>query len=122
MDGNDLVNGSQTLTETTEAEVGTLNVTSDAGDDFTIDFFQVSTFSGFVAGRTYFLNSDANITTRVYAVGGGGGTSQVRGVRGGSGGASQGITTFYSDVTYILRVGGAGANGQDGGAGGIWWW
>ena len=41
-------------------------------------------------------------------LGGGGGTSQVRGVRGGSGGASQGITTFYSDVTYILRVGGLG--------------
>ena len=119
IDGNDLVNGSQTLTETTEAEVGTLNVTSDAGDNFTIDFFQLSTFSSFVTGRTYTLRSDADITTRVYAVGGGGGRSEVRGVPGGRGGAAQGITTFYAGETYILRVGGHGAKGQQGGGGGF---
>ena len=33
MDSRDLVNGSQTLTETTEAENGNLNVTSDLGDN-----------------------------------------------------------------------------------------
>lgn len=114
MDGNDLVNGSQTLLETTEAEVGTLSVTSDAGDDYTIDFFQVSTYSGFHAGRTYTLVSNADITTRVYAVGGGGGTSNVRSVPGGHGGGSQGITTFYAGQSYILQVGGLGAGRNSG--------
>ena len=37
IDGKDLVNGSQTLSETTEAESASLTVTSDAGDNFTID-------------------------------------------------------------------------------------
>ena len=118
MDSRDLVNGSQTLTETTEAENANLNVTSDAGDNFTINFFELATFSSFVTGRTYTLRSDADITTRVYAVGGGGARSEVRGVPGGQGGAAQGITTFYSGETYLLRVGGHGAKGQDGGAGG----
>ena len=58
-----------------------LSVTSDAGDDFTIDFLQLSTFSNFVTGRTYTLNSNVDITTRVY-VGGGGGYSNVRSVAG----------------------------------------
>lgn len=115
IDGNDLVNGSQTLTETTEAESASLTVTSDAGDNFTIDFFQLATFSNFVSNRTYTITSDADITTRVYAVGGGGGRSIVRSVSGGPGGGAQGITTFYSGETYILRIGGAGQNGGSGG-------
>jgi len=115
MDGKDLVNGSQTLTETTEAESASLTITSDAGDNFTIDFFQLATFSNFVSNRTYTITSDADITTRVYAVGAGGGRSIVRSVSGGEGGASQGITTFYSGETYIMRVGGKGQNGGSGG-------
>lgn len=116
IDGNNLINGSQTLSETTEAESASLTVTSDAGDNFTIDFFQLTTFSNFVSNRTYTITSDADITTRVFAVGAGGGRSIVRSVSGGSGGAAQGITTFYSGETYILRIGGAG---QDGGSGGF---
>lgn len=116
IDGNNLINGSQTLSETTEAESASLTVTSDAGDNFTIDFFQLATFSNFVSNRTYTITSDADITTRVFAVGAGGGRSIVRSVSGGSGGAAQGITTFYSGETYILRIGGAG---QDGGSGGF---
>ena len=119
IDNKDLINGSQTLSETTEAESASLTVTSDAGDDFTVNFFELATFSSFVPGRTYTLRSDADITTRVFAVGGGGGRSQVRNVQGGTGGAAQGITTFYSGETYILRVGGAGVNGGSGGAGGF---
>lgn len=115
MDGKDLVNGSQTLTETTEAESASLTITSDAGDNFTIDFFQLATFSNFVSNRTYTITSDADITTRVYAVGAGGGRSIVRNVSGGSGGAAQGITTFYSGETYILKIGGGGQNGGSGG-------
>lgn len=115
IDGKDLLNGSQTVTETTEAESAILSVTSDAGDDFTIDFLQLSTFSNFVTGRTYTLNSNADITTRVYAVGGGGGYSNVRSVAGGYGGGAQGITTFYSDTTYYLQVGEGGVNAGRGG-------
>ena len=115
IDGKDLVNGSQTLSETTESESASLTVTSDAGDNFTIDFFQLATFSNFVSNRTYTITSDADITTRVYAVGAGGGRSIVRNVSGGSGGAAQGITTFYSGETYILKIGGAGQNGGSGG-------
>ena len=118
IDNKDLINGSQTLTETTEAESASLTVTSDAGDDFTINFFELATFSNFVPGRLYTLRSDADITTRVYAVGGGGGVSQVRSVQGGTGGAAQGITTFYSGETYVLKVGGAGGAGAQGGKGG----
>ena len=115
IDGNDLVNGSQTLSETTESESASLTVTSNAGDNFTIDFFQLATFSNFVSNRTYTITSDADITTRVYAVGAGGGRSIVRNVSGGSGGSAQGITTFYRGETYILRIGGAGQNGGSGG-------
>ena len=115
IDGNNLINGSQTLSETTEAESASLTVTSDAGDNFTIDFFQLATFSNFVSNRTYTITSDADITTRVFAVGAGGGRSIVRSVRGGYGGSAQGITTFYSGETYILRIGGAGVAGGSGG-------
>jgi hypothetical protein len=115
IDGNNLINGSQTLSETTEAESASLTVTSDAGDNFTIDFFQLATFSNFVSNRTYTITSDADITTRIFAVGAGGGRSIVRKVSGGSGGAAQGITTFYSGETYILKIGGAGQNGGSGG-------
>ena len=61
------------------------------------------------------MRSDADITTRVYAVGGGGGRSEVRGVPGmDMVVVTQGITTFYSGETYLLRVG-EGGKGQDGG-------
>ena len=115
LDDQDLVNGSQELSKTTESQSDKLSVTSSGGESFEIDFDQLSTYSNFITGRTYTITSNADITTRVYAVGAGGGTSNRRSVPGGSGGASQGITTFYSNETYILIIGGAG--GKGGGAG-----
>ena len=115
IDGDNLVNGSQNLQETTEAESAKITVTSNVGDDFEIDFEQLSTFSNFITNRTYTLTSNTDITTRVYAVGGGGGRSIVRNVSGGYGGSAQGITTFYQGETYILRIGGSGQNGGSGG-------
>ena len=115
MDGKDLVEGSQVLSETTESEIASIRVTSDKGDDFEIDFFQLSTFSNFLTGRTYTLVANADITTRVYANGGGGGSSISRNVRGGSGGSAQGIMTFFQGESYILRIGGSGGRGGNGG-------
>ena len=65
MDGSDMVNGSQVLQETTESQTATLSVTSDAGDNFSINFFELATFSSFVTGRTYTLRSDV-ISLLVY--------------------------------------------------------
>ena len=119
LDGANLLNGTQDTNATVGGSGGKLTVTSDAGDNFEIDFLQLATFDDFVSDRTYTIKSDGDITTRVYAIGAGGGTSNVRSVQGGSGGAAQGITTFYSGQTYILRVGGEGVNGGSGGAGGF---
>ena len=115
LDGANLLDGTQDTNATVGGTGGTLTVTSDAGDNFQINFEQLASFDDFVTNRTYTITSDGDITTRVYAIGGGGGRSSVRSVSGGQGGASQGITTFYAGETYILRVGGAGVNAGAGG-------
>ena len=122
LDGANLLDGTQDTNATVGGTGGKLTVTSDAGDNFQINFEELASFDDFETGKTYTITSDGDITTRVYAIGGGGGRSRVRSVSGGQGGAAQGITTFYAGETYILRVGGAGANygvgGFSGGGGG----
>lgn len=109
----DLVNGSQTLDETTESEAGKLFVTSDAGDDFEINFLELATFSNFLTNRTYTITTNADITVKAFANGGGGGGSGFRNVYGSAGGKAQGIFTFFRDETYYLRVGAAGGDGAN---------
>jgi len=70
-------------------EFGVVSVTSDAGDNFTLDFNSLGSYSDFESGRTYTLVSDIDFNTIIYAVGAGGGGSG-----GGSGGATQGKFTF----------------------------
>ena len=80
---------------------GKLTVTSDAGDNFEIDFEQLASFDNFETGKTYTITSDGEITTRVYAVGGGGGRSNVRSVTGGQGGAHK-VSQHFIVVRHIF--------------------
>jgi len=119
LDDRDLINGTQNTDTVTENGNAILTVTSDAGDNFTIDFEELTTFSNFQAGRTYTITSNTDFTTRVHAVGGGGGTSRDRSVRGGSGGRSSGIVTFYTGESYVLQIGAKGSDGRPQGTGGF---
>ena len=119
VNGRDLVNGSQTLSETTESEAAKLFVTSDAGDNFEIDFLQVATFSNFLTNRTYTITTNADITVKAFANGGGGGGSGFRNVYGTAGGKAQGNLTFFQGETYYLRVGAAGGDGSNYGNGSL---
>lgn len=108
----------------------TLTIIDDLGESTTVDFTKLSTYSNFITGRTYTITANVNIETKIYAVGGGGGTDgsrQISGTTGGvafggSGGASQGTFIFERGKTYKLIVGGGagggGANGRVGGYGG----
>jgi hypothetical protein len=115
LNGVDLSDGTTTTT-VIEGGAGKLAITSDAGDDTEVDFSQVSSYDSFVTGRTYTLTANANITTKLFATGAGGGKSSVRSVSGGKGGLSEGTFTFVKDQAYKLRIGGAGV---DAGAGGF---
>ena len=44
---------------------------------------KVSSYDSFVTGRTYTLTADADVTTKLFATGAGGGRSNVRSVSGG---------------------------------------
>ena len=89
-------------------------VTSDAGDDFEIDFAEVSSYTFIRPGRTYTLVANGNIETKLTAVGASGGRSLQRSVVGGRGGLASGTFTFVKDQEYKLRIGGAGKNGGGG--------
>jgi len=119
INGKDLVEGAQTLDETTESEAGKLFVTSDAGDDFEINFLELATFSNFLTNRTYTITTNADITVKAFANGGGGGGSGFRNVFGSAGGKAQGIFTFFRGETYYLRVGAAGGDGASYGNGSL---
>ena len=107
MDGIDIVNGSNTFTETTESITTKIAVTSDEGDNFTIDFSRTASFSGFLPGRIYTLTPDTSLTIKAYATGGGGGggTARVSGRTAGRGGAAQGKVTLFVGEQYKLIVG-----------------
>ena len=120
LNGIDLAEGTNTNSPFTPGPlVKTLTITDDLSGSTTttVDFTKLSTYSNFITGRTYTITANANIGTKIYAVGGGGGTDTYRGATGGSGGAAQGTFSFEQGKTYKLIVGG-GAIGATGGYGG----
>ena len=90
----------------------TFAVTSDFGDSFTIDWSEISSYNTFTPGVTYTLTPSNNITTRLYAIGGGGGASGQKNVYGSVGGSVQGNYTFLKDQRYVLQVGQSGGDGS----------
>ena len=106
LNGNDLSDGTTTRT-VIDGGTAKITVTGD-GSTTEIDFSQVSSYDSFVTGVTYTLVADANVTTKLFATGAGGGKSNVRSVRGGRGGSAEGTFTFVKDQEYKLRIGGGG--------------
>ena len=116
LEGQDLSNGTISRSvQNSDSEFPTMTVTSDAGDDFTLDWSDLTTFDSFAVGRTYTLKTSESLTALISAAGAGGGRSSVRSVAGGSGGSASGTFTFVKDREYKLRVGGAGQNAGSGG-------
>lgn len=116
LEGENLTNGTTSRTvQSSGDEFPTMEVTSDAGDNFTLDWSVLSTYNSFVTGRTYTLKSSENLIAALSATGAGGGRSSVRSVSGGVGGSASGTFTFLKDREYKLRVGGAGVNAGAGG-------
>ena len=66
----------------------TITINGDNGSSVSLDSSQVSTYDGFVTGVTYTIVATANVTTKCYAVGGGGGASYVGKMLGGAAGSS----------------------------------
>ena len=121
LNGNDLSDGTTTR-QINEALSGKIAVTSDRQDlqsNFEIDFSKVSSFDNFRTQITYTLVANRDISTNLFAVGAGGGRSNVRSVSGGAGGSAEGTFTFVKDQEYKLRIGGAGADGTGGNAAGF---
>jgi hypothetical protein len=128
LNGIDLAE-SKVTTNSSTPNATTLTITDNLGGSTTVDFTKLATYSNFITGRTYTITSNKNITTKIYAVGGGGGTDTYRQSPGGSGGAAQGTFIFEQGKTYKLIVGGGaigatggyggGGNGSAGGAGGV---
>ena len=87
-----------------------------------IDFSQVTSYDTFTPEVTYTLVADADVTTKLFATGGGGGGSDVRSVAGSKGGLAEGTFTFVKDQEYKLIVGSGGdivtAGRPGGGTGG----
>lgn len=116
LNGSDLAEGTSTNSSLTQ-NATTLTITDDLGIKTIVNFDALATYSKFTTGKTYTITSNKDITTKIYAVGGGGGTDTYRGGTGGSGGSAQGTFKFVSGKEYKLIVGG-GANGAIGGYGG----
>ena len=117
LNGIDLAEGTNTNSSFTPGPlVKTLTITDDLSGSTTttVDFTKLSTYSNFITGRTYTITANANIGTKIYAVGGGGGTDTYRQSPGGSGGAAQGTFSFEQGKTYKLIVGGGAIGATDG--------
>jgi len=119
LEGTNLANGttSRTVQDSgSNDSFPSMQVTSDAGDSFNLDWGELTTFNGFLTGREYTLTvTGGDLTTTLTAMGAGGGNSDQRDVSGGAGGLSTGTFTFVADHEYKLRIGGAGANAGAGG-------
>jgi len=116
LNGNDLSDGTNTTSIINESATGQITITNDTNSTVeTIDFSQVSSYDSFAAGVTYNLTANADITTKVFATGAGGGSSRGRSVSGGAGGESTGTFTFVNGQTYKLNVGQSGVNAGPGG-------
>ena len=110
LDGNDLSDGTTTTT-VTDSTTGQIQVTDNLGGSATIDFSQISSYDNFVTYRTYTLVANADITTKIFATGAGGGASDSRSVAGGNGGEVNGEFTFVKDQVYKLIIGEGGDPG-----------
>jgi hypothetical protein len=100
-----LSDGTTTTSIINESATGQITITNDTNSTVeTIDFSQVSSYDSFAAGVTYNLTANADITTKVFATGAGGGTSRGRSVSGGAGGSSEGTFTFVKDQEYKLKL------------------
>ncbi len=124
IDGQKLVDGSQVLQNTSAPETTKLTVTSDAGDNFIIDFEDLATFSDFVSGRVYTLVAGGQLTARLTALGAGGGwgaknNKGKRYVSGSVGGIAEGLFTFVKDQEYKMQVGTPGGRSGGGGLTGL---
>jgi len=121
LNGNDLSDGTTTRT-VTGGSTAKITVTGSDGSSAEIDFSQVSSYDTFTPEVTYTLVADANVTTKLFATGGGGGGSDVRSVRSSRGGSAEGTFTFVKDQEYKLIVGSGGdrvtAGRPGGGTGG----
>ena len=99
-----------------------ITITGSDGSSAEIDFSQVSSYDTFTPEVTYTLVADVDVTTKVFATGGGGGGSDVRSVAGSKGGLAEGTFTFVKDQEYKLIVGSGGdivtAGRPGGGTGG----
>lgn len=92
-----------------------IDVTGSDGSFIQIDFSKLSSYSDFKSGVEYTLTSNSNLTAKLYAVGGGGGSSPIRQSPGGFGGYAQGTFTFLVGKKYKLRIGGKGFSNGTGG-------
>lgn len=113
LDNVDLIDGTQNADGTTQSGNGTFNVTSDAGDNFVIDYRDISLYNSFTTGRTYTLISNSEFTSRISAIGGNGGDFYAAtGTKypGSVGGSAKGVFTFKQGQVYLLRVGGNGGS------------
>ena len=121
LNGNDLSDGTTTRT-VIGGSSAKITVTGSDGSSAEIDFSQVSTYKDFTPEVTYTLVADADVTTKLFAQGGGGGGSDTRSVRGSFGGVAEGTFTFVKDQEYKLIVGSGGdivtAGRPGGGTGG----
>jgi len=123
LEGENLVNGTSTRTvQDSGVDFPTMEVTSTQGDNFTLDWSELTNYDLFVPGRTYTLKSSDNLITTLIASGAGGGGSAVRSVAGSRGGKAEGTFTFVKDQEYKLNVGSGGqiitAGRPGGGTGG----
>ena len=109
--GLDLVDGTSNADGFGIVSGTVMKVTSDKGDDFELDFEEVTTFSDWKTNRTYTLVCTGDLTANIYAIGGGGGGSGFRNVKGSAGGSSQGTFTFLENQVYKLQIGAAGGDG-----------
>ena len=107
LNSNDLSDGTTTRT-VIGGSSAKITVTGSDGSSAEIDFSQVSSYDTFTPEVTYTLVADADVTTKVFATGGGGGGSDVRSVAGSKGGLAEGTFTFVKDQEYKLIVGSGG--------------
>lgn len=87
-------------------------------ENFTLDWKELSEYRDFVPTRTYVVEVEGgDLIAYCTALGGGGGASNTRSVKGTAGGSCSGDFTFKNGQKYIIRVGTAGntAGGSGGG-------
>ena len=109
--GVDLVDGESSAEGSGPVET-IMKVTSDEGDDFELNFENITSFSDWKTNRTYTLVCTGDLTANLYAIGGGGGGSGYRNVKGSAGGAAEGTFTFLRNQVYKLQIGAAGGDGD----------